>query len=355
MKQKNDHVHEHERLVGEILQHCLDIDTAALHIYRDFSSLPLVDDVLAFFKQLQHEEATHVSYWRQLLKLSKEGFVMQLFEDPRLTLLELKHVLRTTEKIQTDVKRHRYRTTEEMFYAMLRVEYSFLFPPFVELFRFAEFVPDHMSMEKEYDDHIQHIVNMLKIKSYHNPMLMLSGEYIQRLWKITRESNNKGVFDMLTGVFTRQGFYQHLRPLSFLSMRRELTVAIMMIDVDFFKKINDSLGHPAGDAAIRYVAEYILQNIRKSDILGRFGGDEFIVFFSDVQADALLDMAEKIRAGIAAQKTGFGKLTVSIGIALDVMTDEPEKLVERLLKEADTALYDAKNNGRNCAKLFKRE
>ena len=210
-------------------------------------------------------------------------------------------------------------------------------------------------MESLYDEHIEHIANMLKVKSYRNPMLMLSSEYIQRLWNITRDSNKKGVVDLLTGVYSRQGFYQNLRPLSFLSMRRELTVAVMMIDIDHFKKINDSRGHPIGDEVLRYVAGYIDTNIRKSDILGRFGGDEFIVFFSDVQSDAVYDMAEKIRIGVEGQKSGLGKITVSIGISLDIIREEPEKSVERLLKEADTALYEAKMNGRNCVKLFVRE
>jgi two-component system cell cycle response regulator len=124
----------------------------------------------------------------------------------------------------------------------------------------------------------------------------------------------------------------------------------MLVDVDHFKLVNDRFGHPAGDAVLRELAVRTVRQVRNVDLVGRVGGEEFVVVMPETSlADAML-VAERLRAAIAdepfiLQVKGQGlPLTVSVGIA---MTGEGGDTRETLLKRADEALYAAKHAGRN--------
>ena len=119
-----------------------------------------------------------------------------------------------------------------------------------------------------------------------------------------------------------------------------------MIDVDHFKSINDSLGHAGGDAVLREVAERLRHRVRLEDVVGRWGGEEFLVLSAIADADAAAVLAERLRAAIADEPfeiegAGTIRVTVSIGCAAGAGD------AEALVREADAALYEAKALGRN--------
>lgn len=122
-----------------------------------------------------------------------------------------------------------------------------------------------------------------------------------------------------------------------------------MLDIDYFKKINDTYGHVVGDEVLKILAEVILNNLRKTDYLGRFGGEEFIAILPETDRAIALEVAERLRVAIAQiifpNETDVIQITVSIGIATYHPSDEEFK---SLLERADNALYAAKNQGRNC-------
>jgi diguanylate cyclase (GGDEF)-like protein len=111
-----------------------------------------------------------------------------------------------------------------------------------------------------------------------------------------------------------------------------------MIDIDHFKAINDKEGHAAGDAVLKTLADVIRQNVRKSDVAGRVGGEEFAVLLPETTIEAAAGIAERIRS--SAEERGF---TLSAGVA----AVGPEDKLERLMARADAALYTAKRDGRN--------
>lgn len=161
------------------------------------------------------------------------------------------------------------------------------------------------------------------------------------------------ITDGLTEVFTRRYFEERFEEEIKRSQRRNIHIALLMIDVDHFKKINDEHSHLTGDRVLRLIADLIKENIRGIDIAGRYGGEEFSVILPDTDQEGALYAAERIRrsveeAVIRAYDAEL-KATVSIGVAT---FPKDGKKMEDLIDHADQALYQAKREGRNRTVVF---
>lgn len=154
--------------------------------------------------------------------------------------------------------------------------------------------------------------------------------------------------DYLTGLMNRRAFLAAADDAMAFSRRYQRNVATLMIDIDHFKKINDTHGHAAGDDAIRRIAEIISQSIRTTDKAARFGGEEFVVLLREIDQDTALLLAERIRSTIEQEIIRHGEIsfpaTVSIGIAINTDGDRD---VQDMIERADQGLYVAKKTGRN--------
>ena len=169
-----------------------------------------------------------------------------------------------------------------------------------------------------------------------------------------------GLTDALTGVYNRRYIDRRLLEEIARARRQQYCIACMYIDIDHFKRVNDTHGHLGGDEVLREVAARIRQELRRSDALGRFGGEEFVVLLIDADLDSATFVAERIRASIAGtpfELPGAGQavaaqasVSVSIGVAsLPSQSDQLaiEVVAQQLVAHADQALYQAKANGRN--------
>jgi diguanylate cyclase (GGDEF)-like protein len=151
--------------------------------------------------------------------------------------------------------------------------------------------------------------------------------------------------DTLTGLANRRGVTRALEDTMTL-VRSGGSCAVLLLDVDHFKSINDLLGHQTGDRALAQIGRIIAENIRGGDVAGRFGGEEFLVLLREASRERTLQVAERLRAAIQGGGLAYadGKpVTISIGVAYARETDGPSDVVER----ADRALYRAKDAGRN--------
>ncbi|MDX6532073.1 MAG: hypothetical protein QOH41_4363 [Blastocatellia bacterium] len=156
--------------------------------------------------------------------------------------------------------------------------------------------------------------------------------------------------DALTGCYNRRSFEMQLDREMKVSKRQHQPLSLIMLDLDRFKQLNDSVGHDAGDAALRKLADCFKQELRGVDSAARFGGDEFAVILPQAYMEGALIVAERLRASIAEiQIPGFGNLSASIGIATF-----PSHGTSRtdLVNAADAALYQAKRAGRNRVCMF---
>ncbi|MEK6950518.1 MAG: GGDEF domain-containing protein [Nanoarchaeota archaeon] len=156
--------------------------------------------------------------------------------------------------------------------------------------------------------------------------------------------------DSLTGLYTRGTIDQRLAELIELEKRIKMPFSLLMIDVDYFKKINDTYGHPAGDRVLQKVAQALEEVQRKADFLGRYGGEEFLVLLPHTNKEQAAAAAERFRENVSRRNKEpvnpitQGPITVSIGLA--TFPDDGTSSQE-LIDAADKALYQAKGRGRN--------
>jgi diguanylate cyclase (GGDEF)-like protein len=198
---------------------------------------------------------------------------------------------------------------------------------------------------------------MTEVFNHMVEQLRLSRKELAEANQTLRERNQElqelSVTDSLTGLFNRkhmwetlarelEGFKRHQRPL-----------AVLMIDIDHFKRYNDTRGHLAGDEVLRRMGGIFHRSLRVSDYAARYGGEEFLAVLPDTDSAMAAQAAERLR-GLVADETftdgpGPGRITVSIGVA---STSEHESEPESLVRNADTALYRAKKAGRNRVVAF---
>ena len=151
--------------------------------------------------------------------------------------------------------------------------------------------------------------------------------------------------DPLTGSYSRKKLKSLLLQVMKNCRQQNEDFAMLLLDIDFFKKINDSYGHEAGDAVLRAFAMAVRQQLRKNQYCVRWGGEEFIVLSPNCGGDSIRQLAENIRQHVEATMLAGHKITCSIGIAF---WQGEKDTADQLFKRVDRALYKAKNQGRNC-------
>ncbi len=162
--------------------------------------------------------------------------------------------------------------------------------------------------------------------------------------------------DVLTGLYNRRRFGEELSQQIAVCERLDVTSALLVLDIDNFKFINDALGHQAGDELIRSLASQLKGRVRRTDVVSRLGGDEFALLLTGTGAEAALELAEELLAMVRSHRVLARdkpvQVTTSIGIA---MLDAQNLSAEQLLLEADVAMYEAKGSGRDRVTLFTRD
>ena len=172
-------------------------------------------------------------------------------------------------------------------------------------------------------------------------MLLLARERAQR------ELARLELVDPLTDVPNRRGFFNALAPWMALARRPGLPTALVVLDLDQFKRVNDGYGHPAGDAVLRHVVELCKRQLRDSDMLGRLVGVEFAILLPRTQLDEAALVAERIRAAIEATPVKSERALIKMTASFGVTVIRPEDSTVTLFQRADEALGAAKQGGRN--------
>ncbi|MGL6123961.1 MAG: sensor domain-containing diguanylate cyclase, partial [Shewanella sp.] len=178
---------------------------------------------------------------------------------------------------------------------------------------------------------------------------------LRELHDVNQKLTEQSTIDSLTGVKNRRDFDKRLLAESRISRRQETPIALLMLDIDHFKLINDKFGHLAGDQAIRIIAQTLQSHLKRpTDLVSRFGGEEFAIILPNTTAEGALQVAETIRNAVASIHLEWEgeviPLTISIGVSAEIVTHDQHST--QLLEQADKALYQAKNSGRNQVSLY---
>ena len=296
------------------------------------STLP-ADRVILITLDTQKEEITHyviggvrnmflehVSY--QELMDGLTGWVMR----------ECKPVLSHYKEADPREKPHVQKTREEFRCGSIIV---------VPLFYRQEIIGTLTAIHSLDSDYSQNDVGLLETIASHAAIAIKNAqlfEEIQELAKtddLTGINNRRQLFNLGNNEFNRSRRYQH--PFS-----------VIMLDIDNFKKINDSYGHAVGDEVLRFLAQICQENIREIDILGRYGGEEFVILLPNTQLNQGISTADRLRVQVEKSQvnTSIGELclTISLGVA-EISKNTPN--LAALIDQADTALYFAKEQGKN--------
>ena len=154
--------------------------------------------------------------------------------------------------------------------------------------------------------------------------------------------------DFLTGLYNRRYFFGHID--DFLHNNNQYAIA--MLDIDHFKNINDTFGHDAGDTVLKHLATILKNNTKGSDIVARFGGEEFCIALSNIDEKSAIGFFIKLKNIISKEKVIFKNSTIKYTVSIGVTTKDKKENIEKLIQEADKALYRAKENGRDKVEIY---
>jgi two-component system, cell cycle response regulator len=175
----------------------------------------------------------------------------------------------------------------------------------------------------------------------------VEAEYHEEIYRLT-------IIDGLTEIHNKRYLLEFLDRELARCERRRSPLALVLFDIDHFKRINDDFGHLAGDAVLRQLAAFVRDKVRREELFARYGGEEFAVVLPETPCESAVAFAERVREAVAAQTFEFDGRTMPITISLGV-TDTAGAEVprpEELIARADKALYRAKNEGRNCVRVW---
>ncbi|MFP4687523.1 MAG: diguanylate cyclase [bacterium] len=194
----------------------------------------------------------------------------------------------------------------------------------------------------------------LDIVGNHIAIAIRQGKLNEKLQKSNKKLTRLARADSLTGLLNHRRIHEVLVRELDRARRYEKPLAVVMADIDYFKEINDSYGHPAGDFILKTLADIFEEEIRSIDSVGRYGGEEFLFVLPETDGKAALNIAERIRKKVAKKKITAGnnkiQLTLSAGVSSAIFPSNSKNASE-LVSSADRALYRAKAAGRNCCRM----
>ena len=188
-------------------------------------------------------------------------------------------------------------------------------------------------------------ISSMRGVSVHSTAMDESFQLAHELRNATRIATAQAQTDGLTGLKNRRAFGETADMVLKLVARERQQGAMMVIDVDNFKQINDAFGHAAGDASLAHVARLLEGQLRRSDICGRIGGDEFVVLLPNTTIDAARGVAEKLCEAAASHPVMIDGESIGISLSIGIAMGDSDS--EALLRRADIAMYEAKRKGKN--------
>jgi len=177
---------------------------------------------------------------------------------------------------------------------------------------------------------------------------------VMQIDSLEKEMRAMATYDQLTGLLTRQAIFDQIEQVMQLAEREQSPLSVLAVDLDRFKDINDTHGHAGGDEVLKSFAITVKAILRKSDYLGRIGGEEFIIFLPDTPQEAALALSERLHQAIRGSVVAYEQSSIrySASIGLVSVLPSADVSLEEILKRADQLLYVAKRQGRDCTASY---
>lgn len=174
----------------------------------------------------------------------------------------------------------------------------------------------------------------------------------QRMDSYHQELKDLSIFDFLTQAHNRRYAFDHGKRILAQAQRDKKQIAVLLLDIDFFKKINDEFGHQMGDQVLKQLSKVVRARIRSTDIFARYGGEEFMLILPNIEQQHAREFAEHIRLLLGQNEVLYQARTLSYSASIGVAMSQAGDDLKGLISKADKALYQAKENGRNQVVMF---
>ncbi|MDO8963532.1 MAG: diguanylate cyclase [Coriobacteriia bacterium] len=333
----------------EILELCVRIDTLAHATYQDMAARCTDAEVSRVLSALAVEEATHVGWWQEILESWEAGLVPDIWAGTA-------DVLKTLHGIANELEASQSGSTaplsaEDALTTAVRIEFFALDPIFSDMLDLAEPAVSRTRQEA-YNRHVERLIAAVEHHFPDGSLPHFLAHVLRRAQRENRVLSRFATRDPLTALANRRALTAYLNQWTSWASRYGHPVALLLVDVDRFKSVNDTYGHTVGDQVLSQVAGALAITVRGSDLASRFGGDEFAVIAPELDAEAAVALGERILEAIRAVDVttpgGSVRVTASVGVA--VVEDPPEspaRPIDHLLSAADMSLYGAKQAGRD--------
>jgi diguanylate cyclase (GGDEF)-like protein len=336
----------------DILELCIRMDELADRAYESMAESCVDREVGAVLGAMAIEESAHTGWWRELVQAWDNGLLPDVYADTDSVRAEMTEILRAMEAAVPPAGTP--ISAEDALTIAVNIEFFMLDPMFGELLDLAEPAVARV----RHDAYARHIDRLVSAVEKHYEGRTLAGflaRVLRRSWRENRTLATYAMRDQLTGLANRRAFTAHLKQWTAWSARYGRPIAVILLDVDLFKRVNDTHGHAVGDAVLLAVAKAVASATRASDMSARYGGDEFAVLAPETGPDEARHLAERIMDAVREVRVGVDdgsvvSVTVSIGssVAVDRPDSEPRS-IDELLAGADQGLYAAKRAGRDRA------
>jgi len=329
----------------DIIGLCLKLDLTSRNIYDRFHASCENPGIKEFWGEARADEEQHVEFWKTLIKMAGKKGLPEIFDSPDSVAKELEYSLNKTKELLKETEAT--NSPGESFLIAYRLEFYLMNPAFELLFHILGRNADGLNPEKGYIRHIKSFDKILKKHDLITPEFELIGEALVHIWKESTRIARQTIIDELTSAYNRRGFMMVAEQLAELAKRNNTGAGILLIDVDHFKKINENSGYQTGDKILKQISDIIKSTLRASDVIGRYGGDEFVIFLPEVRSKGAALVAEKIRSAVEEADIEQTSVTVSIGAMDGRINKDPQDLIWEMIKQAESYLHEAKKGGRN--------
>jgi diguanylate cyclase (GGDEF)-like protein len=334
-----------------ILDICVEMDETAQGAYERLAEGCSTDAVLqARLRHMAADEAEHVHWWRELLEAWDRGLLPDIVNEPEALAARLRGMLtQVRAAVPSDAS---CLTPEETLTIATKIEFFMLDPCFGELLDLME--PGISSARHEaYSAHLELLISTIEEYFPKDSLAAFLAQGLRRTWRDNRTLATYAMRDPLTGLHNRRAWNAHLKQWTAWAARYGRPLSVMLIDVDNFRAVNDTHGHSVGDTTLLTITEALTRSVRSSDLVARYGGDEFAILAPETDRELIKQLSERVLETvreIGAVKGDDVHVTVSIGtvVASDHEGSAPRTL-EELLAAADQALHSAKEMGRDRA------
>ncbi len=332
----------------KILTACQQLDILASKLYTRISHKSHLVEAKQFWEEMALEEREHVFFWKNAIKFSMENTIPNIFEDDSSVINDLSESLKKAQILYESIEYN--NDVASYFLTAYWMEFYLLYPSFSTIFHYMGILSEDNNPELKYESHLLKFVDGFSRFGKVTPEMELLGSILNSLWKRNHELVTMSMHDNLTKVYNRKGLNDLMQSYGSLAVRNNYSIAIVMIDIDNFKKVNDTYGHQVGDIVLIEVAKRLQANTRKSDILGRFGGEEFLLYASNIDQENLVSLASKLNLIVSDTAINDINITISIGCCIGKIEDQRNS-IDKMIAMADEQLYIAKHGGKNTYRI----